>query len=101
MPPVQLHMRGNSSESSTSHVLPVGVQTLTTIHVELTKGFLLISGNRLQDARAAFRSVLQAWLLVIMSSDVDAVEINAMTMDVPGVDSLLKLSLDSPLQTSA
>ncbi|KAI6036960.1 COPI alpha subunit C-terminus-domain-containing protein [Pisolithus microcarpus] len=98
MPPVQLHVRRSSSASSTSRVLPVAVRTLTTIHVELTEGFHLVSGNKLQDARAAFRSVLQALLLVIMSSDADTVEISAMTTDVPGIDSLLELSLDSPLQ---
>ncbi|KIK18733.1 hypothetical protein PISMIDRAFT_14118 [Pisolithus microcarpus 441] len=98
MPPVQLHVRRSSSASSTSRVLPVAVRTLTTIHVELTEGFHLVSGNKLQDARAAFRSVLQALLLVIMSSDADTVEISAMTTDVPGIDSLLELSLDSPPQ---
>ncbi|KAI6017738.1 hypothetical protein PISMIDRAFT_14856 [Pisolithus microcarpus 441] len=74
MPPVQLHARRSSSTSSTSRVLPVAVQTLTTIHAELTEGFHLVSGNKLQDARAAFRSVLQALLLVIVSSDMDTVE---------------------------
>ncbi|KAI6124422.1 COPI alpha subunit C-terminus-domain-containing protein [Pisolithus croceorrhizus] len=64
MPPVQLHVRRNPSESSTSRVLPVA----------LTEGFRLVSGNKLQDARAAFRSVLQALLLVIVSSDADAKE---------------------------
>ncbi|KAI6032169.1 hypothetical protein PISMIDRAFT_20096 [Pisolithus microcarpus 441] len=98
MPPVQLHARRSSSASSTSCVLPVAVRTLATIHVELTEGFRLVSGNKLQDARAAFRSALQALLLVIMSSDVDTVEISAMTTDVPGIDSLLELSLDLPPQ---
>ncbi|KAI6096373.1 hypothetical protein F5141DRAFT_1262851 [Pisolithus sp. B1] len=48
---------------------------IATICAELTKGFHLVSGNRLQDARATFRSVLQALLLVTMSSDADAVEV--------------------------
>ncbi|KAI6116323.1 coatomer WD associated region-domain-containing protein [Pisolithus sp. B1] len=74
MPPVQLHVRRNPSESSTSRVLPVAVRTLATIRGELTEGFRLVSGNKLQDARAAFRSVLQALLLVIVSSDADAKE---------------------------
>ncbi|KAI6013102.1 hypothetical protein BKA83DRAFT_14245 [Pisolithus microcarpus] len=74
MPPVQLHARRSSSASSTSCVLPVAVRTLATIRAELTEGFHLVSGNKLQDARAAFRSVLQALLLVIVSSDTDAVE---------------------------
>ncbi|KAI6023524.1 hypothetical protein BKA83DRAFT_4492200 [Pisolithus microcarpus] len=98
MPPVQLHARRSSSASSTSRILPVAVRTLATIHAELTEGFRLVSGNKLQDARAAFRSVLQALLLVIVSSDADAVEISAMTTDVPGIDSLLELLLDSPPQ---
>ncbi|KAI6018488.1 hypothetical protein BKA83DRAFT_4480929 [Pisolithus microcarpus] len=55
---------------------PPGHHHLTLHHAELTKGFRLVSGNKLQDARAAFRSVLQALLLVIVSSDVDTVEVD-------------------------
>ncbi|KAI6023111.1 hypothetical protein BKA83DRAFT_4493235 [Pisolithus microcarpus] len=77
---------------------PVQLHTLATIHAELAEGFCLVSGNKLQDARATFRSVLQALLLVIVSPDTDAVEISAMTTDMPGIDSLLELSLDLPPQ---
>ncbi|KAH7886951.1 coatomer WD associated region-domain-containing protein [Phlebopus sp. FC_14] len=74
LPPLQLHVRRNPSETSPSQVLPVVVRSLASICAELSEGFRLVSGNKLPEARAVFRSVLQALLLVVVSSDAEAKE---------------------------
>ncbi|KII84248.1 hypothetical protein PLICRDRAFT_701838 [Plicaturopsis crispa FD-325 SS-3] len=74
LPPLQLHIRRNISESSLNKVLPVAVRSLPSIRSELSEGYRHVSGNRLAEAQATFRSVLYALLLVVVSSDDEAKE---------------------------
>ena len=78
LPPLVLHVRRNPSESAPSRVLPVAVNTITSIRSELSEGFRAVSGNRLAEAQTAFRGALQRLLLVPVSSDSEAKEVNLM-----------------------
>lgn len=75
LPPLQLHLRRNIEESSPSRLLPVAVKTLQSIKPELQEGYRAVSGNRLSDAKAAFKSVLLSLLLVPITSDAEATEV--------------------------
>jgi coatomer protein complex subunit alpha (xenin) len=75
LPPLHLHIRRNTSESSLSRVLPVAVRTLQSIRSELAEGFRFVSSNKLAEAQTTFRSVLQALLLVVVSSDDEGKEV--------------------------
>ncbi|KAG6890249.1 hypothetical protein C0992_002658 [Termitomyces sp. T32_za158] len=72
LPPLQLHVRRNIMEASTSRVLPVAARSLQSVRSELAEGYRLVSGNKLSEAQATFRSVLQSLLLVVLSSDDEA-----------------------------
>ncbi|KAJ6495248.1 coatomer WD associated region-domain-containing protein [Mycena sanguinolenta] len=72
LPPLQLHIRRNPAETSLGRCLPVVVRSLASIRVELSEGFRFVSGNKLPEAQTVFRSVLQALLLVPLSSDDEA-----------------------------
>lgn len=69
LPPLMLHIRRNPTESSPSRILPVAARSLQSIRSELADGYRFVSGNKLADAQTTFRSVLQALLLVVLSSD--------------------------------
>lgn len=72
LPPLQLHLRRNPQESTPSRVLPVAVRTLQGSRSELTEGFRAVSGNKLPEAKEAFRAVLQSLLFVSVSTDPEA-----------------------------
>ncbi|KAF8637893.1 hypothetical protein AX17_002516 [Amanita inopinata Kibby_2008] len=72
LPPLQVHIRRNPSESSPGRVLPVSARSLQSIRSELAEGYRFVSGNKLVDAQNTFRSVLHGLLLVVMSSDDEA-----------------------------
>ncbi|KAJ3516748.1 hypothetical protein NLJ89_g923 [Agrocybe chaxingu] len=72
LPPLKLHVRRNTNESSPSRVLPVAVRSLQSIRAELAEGYRFVSGNKLTEAQATFRSVLESLLLVVLSSDEEA-----------------------------
>ncbi|KAF8438071.1 coatomer WD associated region-domain-containing protein [Boletus edulis BED1] len=74
LPPLQVHIRRNPSETSPGRVLPVVVRSLPSVRTELSEGFRSVSGNKLPEAQAVFRSVLQTLLLVVVSSDEEAKE---------------------------
>ncbi|KAI0301648.1 coatomer subunit alpha-2 [Multifurca ochricompacta] len=74
LPPLQLHLRRDPAESSLSRVLPVAVQTLHQIRVELSEGFRAVSSAKLPEAQAIFRFVLRSLLFVAVSSDEEAKE---------------------------
>ncbi|THH32069.1 hypothetical protein EUX98_g2109 [Antrodiella citrinella] len=74
LPPLQLYLRRNPDESSSSKVLPVAVRTIQSIRTELSEGFRAVSGNKLADAQVVFQSVLHNLLLVPVSSDDEARE---------------------------
>ncbi|KAL6302657.1 coatomer WD associated region-domain-containing protein [Sparassis latifolia] len=74
LPPLQLHLRRNPEEASPSRVLPIAVRSLQSIRAELSEGFRAVSGNKLLEAQAVFRSALRALLLVAVSSDAEAKE---------------------------
>ena len=63
-------------DASPSRVLPVSVQTITSVRAELSEGFRAVSGNKLQDAQAVFRHCLEALLLVSVSSDTEAKDVS-------------------------
>jgi coatomer subunit alpha len=67
-PPLHSHIRRNTSESSLSWVLPVTARTLQSIRSELAEGYRFVS-NKLAEAQTTFASVLQALLLVVVSSN--------------------------------
>ncbi|KAG6854100.1 hypothetical protein C0991_010514 [Blastosporella zonata] len=72
LPPLQLHVRRNVTESTPSRALPVAVRSLESVRSELAEGYRYVSGNKLAEAQATFRSVLQSLLLVVLSSDDEA-----------------------------
>ncbi|KAG6830285.1 hypothetical protein H0H87_008583 [Tephrocybe sp. NHM501043] len=72
LPPLRLHVRRNALESAPSRVLPVSARSLQSVRSELAEGYRFVSGNKLAEAQATFRSVLQALLLVVLSSDDEA-----------------------------
>ncbi|KAJ7640895.1 coatomer subunit alpha-2 [Mycena polygramma] len=72
LPPLQLHIRRNPTETSLARALPVVVRSLASIRVELSEGFRFVSANKLAEAQTVFRSVLRALLLVPLSSDDEA-----------------------------
>ncbi|KAH8101128.1 coatomer subunit alpha-2 [Cristinia sonorae] len=74
LPPLQLHLRRNPDESSSSRILPVAVRNLQSTRSELAEGFRAVSGNKLPEAQNVFQSVLHALLLVPVSSDDEAKE---------------------------
>lgn len=76
LPPLQLHVRRNPSESAPSRVLPVAVHNIASIRAELSEGFRAVSGNRLPEAQVTFRATLQRLLLVPVSSDAEAKEVS-------------------------
>ncbi|KAG6377425.1 coatomer WD associated region-domain-containing protein [Boletus reticuloceps] len=80
LPPLQVHIRRNPSETSPGRVLPVVVRSLPSVRTELSEGFRSVSGNKLPEAQAVFRSVLQTLLLVVVSSDEEAKEVNQFTL---------------------
>jgi coatomer protein complex subunit alpha (xenin) len=71
-----LHVRRNPTESSPSRILPVAARSLQSIRSELAEGYRFVSGNKLADAQTTFRSVLQALLLVVLSSDDEAKQVS-------------------------
>lgn len=75
LPPLHLHIRRNTAESLSSRVLPVAVRTLQSVRLELAEGYRFVSGNKLAEAQTTFRSVLQALLLVVVSSDDEGKEV--------------------------
>ncbi|KAF7316415.1 Coatomer subunit alpha [Mycena indigotica] len=72
LPPLQLHIRRNPTETSMSRTLPVVVRSLASVRTELGEGFRLVTGNKLAEARDVFRSVLRSLLLVPLASDDEA-----------------------------
>ncbi|KAF7798456.1 hypothetical protein EIP86_009677 [Pleurotus ostreatoroseus] len=74
LPPLELHLRRNPSESSPSRVLPVAVHTLASVRSELSEGFRAVSGNKLSEAQTVFRTALHTLLLVPVTSDSEAKE---------------------------
>jgi coatomer protein complex subunit alpha (xenin) len=80
LPPLQLHVRRNPAESSPSRVLPVAARSLQSIQSELNEGYRLVSGNKLSEAQSIFQSVLQALLLVVLTSDDEAKQVSKATM---------------------
>ncbi|KIJ11747.1 hypothetical protein PAXINDRAFT_171694 [Paxillus involutus ATCC 200175] len=74
LPPLQVHVRRNPSETSSGRVLPVAVRSFASVRTELAEGFRFVSGNKLPEAQTVFRSVLQGLLLVVVSSDAEAKE---------------------------
>jgi len=79
LPPLQLHVRRNPEETSPGKVLPVAARTLQSIRTELSEGYRFVSGNKLPEAQTTFRSVLQALLLIVVSSDNEAKEVSAIS----------------------
>jgi len=72
LPPLELHLRRNPSETSPSRVLPIIARSLESTRAELMEGYRHVSANRLEDAQVVFSSVLHALLLVVLTSDEEA-----------------------------
>lgn len=83
LPPLQVHIRRNPSETSPGRVLPVVVRSLPSVRTELSEGFRFVSGNKLPEAQAVFRTVLQTLLLVVVSSDEEAKEVRQLAWLYP------------------
>lgn len=77
LPPLHLHLRRNITDASPSRVLPVSYRPLTAVRGELGEGYRAVSAAKLADAETVFRSVLHSLLLVTVSSDEEAKEVNA------------------------
>ena len=60
-------------------MLPAAARTLQSIRTELSEGYRFVSGNKLPEAQTTFRSVLQALLLIVVSSDNEAKEVSAIS----------------------
>jgi coatomer protein complex subunit alpha (xenin) len=83
LPPLQLHLRRDLAESSVSRVLPTAVQNLRQVRAELSEGLRQVSGAKLSEAQATFRTVLEALLFVAVSSDEEAKEVSVLLSSVP------------------
>ena len=59
------------------------MQNLRQVRVELSEGLRLVSGAKLPEAQATFRSVLQSLLFVAVSSDDEAKEVSSLLSDAP------------------
>lgn len=77
IPPLQVHLRRNISESSASRILPVAVKTIQSLKTELHDGYRAVIGNKLPDARDTFKSVLISLLIFAPSSDAEATEVSS------------------------
>lgn len=75
-------MRRNPTESSPGRVLPVAARSLQSVRAELAEGYRFVSGNKLAEAQATFRSVLIALLLVVLSSDDEAKQVNEILVSI-------------------
>ena len=80
LPALQLHLRRNIQESSASRVIPVAVKTIQSLKAELHEGYRAVSGNKLADAKAVFKSVLENLLLVPITSDAEANEVGCFNL---------------------
>lgn len=80
LPPLKLHVRRNAGETGPAKVLPVAFRSLQALRSELTEGFRFVSGNKLAEAQATFRSVLQSLLLVVLSSDEEAKQVSRIAL---------------------
>jgi coatomer protein complex subunit alpha (xenin) len=75
LPPLQLHVRRNHDDFSTTKPLPVAARTLQSARSDVTEGCKFVSGNKLTEAQNAFRSVLHSLLFVVVSSEDEAKEV--------------------------
>lgn len=82
LPPLQLHIRRDPSESSPSKVLPVAARSLRSIQAESVDAARDVAGNRLVEAQTAFRSLLKSLLLVVLTSDAEAKQVSLDTSDL-------------------
>ncbi|EIW78385.1 coatomer subunit alpha-2 [Coniophora puteana RWD-64-598 SS2] len=75
LPPLQLHLRRNITETSAGRILPVATRTLASIRAEIAEGFSRFqSGSKLPEAKDVFKSVLHGLLLVVVSSNAEATQ---------------------------
>ena len=56
------------------------MHTLPAVRAELSEGFRAVSGAKLPEAQATFRSVLQSLLFVAVSSDEEAKEVSVLPL---------------------
>jgi coatomer subunit alpha len=56
------------------------VHTLSAVRAELSEGLRAVSGAKLPEAQAIFRSVLQSLLFVTVSSDEEAKEVSVLLL---------------------
>lgn len=56
-------------------MLPVAARSIQSVRSELAEGYRSVSSNKLTEAQATFRSVLQALLLVVIASDDEAKQV--------------------------
>lgn len=54
------------------------MQNLRQVRAELSEGLRLVSGAKLPEAQATFRSVLQSLLFVAVTSDEEAKEVSVL-----------------------
>ena len=86
LPPLQLHLRRDLAETSSSRVLPTAVQNLRQVRAELLEGLRAVSsGAKLPEAQAIFRSVLQSLLFVAVTSDEEAKEVKPLFLRTASV----------------
>ncbi|KAF8343107.1 coatomer WD associated region-domain-containing protein [Cantharellus anzutake] len=77
LPPLPLHIRRNPEESSPSKALPIMLQSLQTIRSsDLLEAYKFVAANKLQDAAAAFRSILLSLLIVVPTSPSEVTQLN-------------------------
>jgi len=72
---LQLHIRRNIEESSATRVLPVAIHSISSIKNDLREAYRSVQANKLPDAEAAFRAILETLLLVIITTDEEAKEV--------------------------
>ncbi|KAF8512519.1 coatomer subunit alpha-2 [Hysterangium stoloniferum] len=74
LPPLQLHIRRNIEESSATRVLPVVVHSITSVKAQFREAYRLLQAKKLPDTAEAFRSILEALLFVVITTDDEAKE---------------------------
>jgi coatomer protein complex subunit alpha (xenin) len=75
LPPLQVNIRRNPDEASPTRVLPVVALSLQAVKNMLTEAYGAVAGNKLEDAATMFRSILLSLLLVVVTTDEEAVQL--------------------------
>ena len=67
--PIQLHVRRNPNATATNEVFPAIAFTLQAAQAQVQDGYNLVKKNKIADALATFKTIIQTAMLVVVQSD--------------------------------